>query len=108
MANLAECRDRIGWCGYAWGLLLGSMVMQLRGSMWRRLAGCVTITHLGGSYASYTSIDRVFDKVYPFFVEDLRQYKKEQQETNKLKRNKADKESEDERLKQFFKEYYKK
>lgn len=75
VSNLSECRNRIGWNGYAWGLFGGSLFMMLNISIWRKLALCVTTFHIFGSYVNYSNLDRIFDKIYPFFVSDLNEYK---------------------------------
>lgn len=53
-------------------------------TIWRRLAGFVTIFHLSGiiysryikgKIVNYTNLDRFTDKLYPLFLDDLRVYK---------------------------------
>lgn len=57
----------MGLNSLAWGFAASSTVMLLPFGLWRRLALGVTIVYMSGSLSYYRNIDRVFDKVYPFF-----------------------------------------
>lgn len=99
ISELADCRNRIAVTGYAWGGVLASLSMMLRISIWRKLALGVTLFHISGSYVNYRNIDRVFDKINPFFLQDLKEYKvkikQDQTQVGPLKKTKTDRMIED-------------
>lgn len=74
---MADARNRIGINAYCWGALFGSLCMMINISIWKKGAIGFGIFHMFGSYVSHSNIDRVFDKIYPFYVSDLEDYKKE-------------------------------
>lgn len=77
VAQLADCRNRIGINAYCWGALVGSLCMMLPISVWRKGALGFSVFHIFGSYVSWSNIDRVFDKVYEFYKADFEENKKE-------------------------------
>ncbi|CAK59920.1 unnamed protein product (macronuclear) [Paramecium tetraurelia] len=106
VAQLADCRNRIGISAYCWGALMGSLCMLLPISIWRKGAISMSVFHLFGSYVSQANIDRVFDKVYQFYVQDLEEYKKERQNitVGQIKQSKLDRDLEDKRLRKYLRE----
>ncbi|CAD8117823.1 unnamed protein product [Paramecium sonneborni] len=106
VAQLADCRNRIGINAYCWGALMGSLFMLLPISIWKKGALSMSVFHLFGSYVSQANIDRVFDKVYQFYVNDLEEYKKERENitVGQIKQTKLDRSLEDKRLRKYLRE----
>lgn len=72
--------------GYSWGAFLASLIhltVIKNLSYWKKLAVWVTIFHCSGQVINYINIDRIFDKVYPFFEADLKNYFKKEKEKRK-------------------------
>ena len=74
--KFGECQNRMGLNSLAWGFAASSTVMLLPFGLWRRLSLGVTLVYMFGSLSYYRNIDRIFDKVYPFFQQDVAEYKK--------------------------------
>jgi hypothetical protein len=72
--------------GYSWGAFIASLLhltLFKKISYWKRLAIWVTLFHSSGQVINYVNIDRIFDKVYPLFDEDLKKYFKDEKEKRK-------------------------
>ncbi|KAL4504073.1 hypothetical protein ABPG72_022703 [Tetrahymena utriculariae] len=95
--QVAQCQNRIRFNGFFWGIFASSIcwgTFMRKQSIIRKVCLTLILMHIGGQIASYRSIDRVFDSLYPIFLKDYDQFfideenrKKEHAEAGGIKKD---------------------